>query len=595
MNSRGARPVAEPAFFGSPDAPLFGWLHRAAAPDVGVALLVCNPFGFEEVCAHRSLRQLAQAVADSGIPVLRFDYAGSGNSAGEAQDEDLIARWQDSVHAAIDALKLATGAAHVCLLGVRLGALLAALAAVQREDVAGLIALAPVSRGRAYLRELKLLGRADQADPNAGGASGALESAGFTLPGATCKVLSALDLRDLARAPASRVLIVERDDLADGGDWSAALQRLGAAVEVQCWPGYAAMVDDPQRARTPLRIVQGVVDTLRHWDCSEPRAPAVRADAWRLPALQAPSGSEHALHINVGGSDLFALVHRPRAPGPGPAVLMLNSGSVHAIGPNRLWVHLARLWAAAGVCVMRLDIAGIGDSAPRAGASDNVVYSPHAMADVSAALTWLREHEGATSIHVMGLCSGAYHAFKAATGGLPVASALMINPLTYFWKPGTPLSDIKEYEVLELSDRYRSKLLTLEPWQRLWRRELHLSLIAGVAARRLQRSIAQAARGVARSLRMPLERDLVAELRRAARAPVRMHFVFASNASGYTLLAQQSGRELQRLQARGAASIDFVSDADHTFTQARARDALVRLIDPLMRGDWEAAAAARQA
>lgn len=583
-------PGAEALYFGPAEARLFGWLHRpAASADVGLALVICNPFGFEEVCAHRALRDLAQAAAEAGVPTLRFDYAGCGNSDGDDAQANMLERWLASVHCAVDAVKHASGARQVCLFGVRLGALLATLAASSREDVRGLVAVAPVLRGRLHLRELTVLARTGIAAPQATG-DGRLESAGFVLSAATCGALSAVDLRTLLRPPAPRVLVVERDDLPDAVNWAPVLERLGAEVISARWPGYAAMVDDPQRAVTPQRIVVGVVDTLAAWQAGMPHTPAAAA-AWGTTALQpspaaaeGPASTEAPVHIDVGGSSLFAVLHRPveaagAASGPRPAVLMLNSGSVHSIGPNRLWVRLARRWAGQGLLVMRLDIAGIGDSAARSGAPDNVVYSPHAMADVAAALDHLRTREGAGPCHVMGLCSGAYHAFKAATTGLPVASALMINPLTYFWEQGTRLTDIKDYEVIELADKYRTKLFTRQPWQRLLRGDLHLSLIATVAWRRLAHVAHLGARELARWLRLPLKDDLARELRSAVRAHVGLRFVFASNAPGHTLLQQQSGRALARLIARGGVAIEFVADADHTFTQADARERLVRVLD----------------
>jgi len=47
-----------------------------------------------------------------------------------------------------------TGAQRVCLIGVRLGALLAGLVASRRK-VDALIAVAPVTSGRRYIRELR--------------------------------------------------------------------------------------------------------------------------------------------------------------------------------------------------------------------------------------------------------------------------------------------------------------------------------------------------------------------------------------------------------------------------------------------------------
>src|ERR1700755_3241688 len=68
-------PVLIPASGGS----LNGWLHTPVEAG-DVALLICNPFGYEALCAHRALRVLAERAALAGAHVLRFDYRGTGDS-----------------------------------------------------------------------------------------------------------------------------------------------------------------------------------------------------------------------------------------------------------------------------------------------------------------------------------------------------------------------------------------------------------------------------------------------------------------------------------------------------------------------------------
>ncbi len=587
--------AAAPFYFGPEGAELFGWMHDASGSSrQGLGVLICNPFGFEEVCSHRSLKHFAESFSSAGFACLRYDHAGCGDSQGDEFDVDTSVRWLRSVHEAIDALKSAGGVSQVIVLGVRLGATLAALACAERSDVAGLIAIAPVVRGRGYVRELTMLGQTGASPMPSGG--DALESAGFLLTRETAEFVSRLDLRTLDKPPAPRVLIVERDDLQLESEWEPALEALGVDVRVENWPGYALMMEDAQRAVIPAQIEMGVVTCSQQWAMqlgvlpvlpippghTVSRSRVAVSDVTVVPVLEMP------VTIPTGsGTKLFGIVARPESDelagsmGQRTTVLMLNSGAIHHIGPNRLWVRLARRWAARGLTVLRLDIAGIGDSPARPGAPDNVVYSPHALQDVAAALAYLRGPGGAGECHLVGLCSGAYHSLKAAVAGQDVASSLMINPLTYFWHEGAKLSDLKDYQLLELTSKFRGKFFTREPWLKLLRGQLDTGLVAEVASRRLWGMIAPHLAEVARLLHIPLRYNLASELEAAVERGIRLRFVFAARAPGIALLWKQSGRALQRLLDRQLASIDFVPDADHTFTRLEARERLVALLDRL--------------
>jgi alpha-beta hydrolase superfamily lysophospholipase len=592
-------PLPQPFYFGPDGKRLFGWLHEPAAQRrQGLGLLICNPFGFEEICAHRSLRRFAEAASAAGFPCLRFDLAGCGDSQGDELDADTPARWLHSVHTAIDTLKRAGGVSQVLVLGVRLGATLAALAAVERDDVAGLVAIAPVVGGRGYLRELKMLGQAGL--PPSGAPSDALEAAGFLLTPETAAFMSQIDLRTEARRPAPRVLIVERDDVAGSSGWAPALHKLGAEVRVERWAGYASLMADPQRTVVPELMVSSVVACMTEWSAqlalapaaTESPGPSVLRSHVPVPGGASVAVLERSVRIDTGtASALFGILVAPEGPSqagerrPRPAVLMLNSGAIHHIGPNRLWVRLARQWAARGLTVLRLDIAGIGDSLARPGAEENVVYSPHAMEDVAAALAYLRAQPGVGECHLLGLCSGAYHALKAAVAGQVVASSVMINPLTYFWKEGMTLADVKDYELSALTSKFRGKLFTREPWLKLVRGELDVRLVAEVLGRRLWGVLAPPLMDAARALKIPLHHNLALELESVAAQGTRLRFVFAAQAPGFALLRKQSGRAMERLLERQLASIDFVPDADHTFTRREARERLVAVLDRLLLPD----------
>src|SRR5687768_16729988 len=110
-----------PFYFGSSQRPLYGVYHpskgRTARP-VGVVL--CYPLGQEYMRAHRAFRQLATLLTKNGFPVLRFDYAGTGDSAGDGSAGS-VATWVEDIGAAIDELKDTAGVSRVSLVGLRAG------------------------------------------------------------------------------------------------------------------------------------------------------------------------------------------------------------------------------------------------------------------------------------------------------------------------------------------------------------------------------------------------------------------------------------------------------------------------------------------
>jgi uncharacterized protein len=140
--------------FGPAARGLLGTLHspQRLRPR-SAAVLLCNPFGEEASRAHRIYRVLATQLERSGYSVLRFDYRGTGDSMGAAEDAT-VAGWLADVELAADELR-AGGAKKLVAVGLRLGATLAALATSRGNlRLRHLVMWDPVVDGAAYLREL---------------------------------------------------------------------------------------------------------------------------------------------------------------------------------------------------------------------------------------------------------------------------------------------------------------------------------------------------------------------------------------------------------------------------------------------------------
>lgn len=143
-----ARAEAETPFFFGPESALFGLFHASGKP-ARKAVLLCPPLGQDQIRCHRLYRQLAQALAAAGVAVLRFDYYGTGDSAGDSVEMDWQRCLADTAVAANE-LRARAGADRVFAFGARLGGSIA-LASATQARFAGVVAWDPVLDGSAYV------------------------------------------------------------------------------------------------------------------------------------------------------------------------------------------------------------------------------------------------------------------------------------------------------------------------------------------------------------------------------------------------------------------------------------------------------------
>jgi alpha/beta superfamily hydrolase len=205
----------KPFYFGDSARPLFGVYHAASTPGRRPGVVICPPFGQESLRAHRSLRELAGRLADAGMPALRFDYHGSGDSAGEPE-EARLAEWVADAAAAVEELRETTGERRVALVGLRLGAAVAALAAGGLGEVAALVLWEPATDGSSHLAELRAAHTAWLHDHAPGASLVPDEVLGFTLSAPFATELNELRLERLARVPARRVLLAASGEVGRG-------------------------------------------------------------------------------------------------------------------------------------------------------------------------------------------------------------------------------------------------------------------------------------------------------------------------------------------------------------------------------------------
>ncbi len=263
----GAEPECVPLFFGTPGGALFGCHHRPPMhPGRRTGIVICGPVGQESIRAHRALKQLAGQLVRAGFHCLRFDWYGTGDAAGGDSDGRLE-RWREDAVSAMDVLRARSGVASVALVGLRLGASLAAQAAVDGGGVDGLVLWDPVVDGAVYLDDLAARHRARMRSfpvpvkaPPAG--EPVAEVLGFGLPAALRSDLAALDLLALPVPPGPRVFVVDTGVPTDLGRLRGHLTELGSRVDVVSIDTPSIWIEDINKVLVPHAVLKAITAWL---------------------------------------------------------------------------------------------------------------------------------------------------------------------------------------------------------------------------------------------------------------------------------------------------------------------------------------------
>lgn len=113
---------------------------------------------------------------------------------------------------------------------------------------------------------------------------------------------------------------------------------------------------------------------------------------------------------------------------PPPAILLLNAGFQHHVGPHSLHVHLARKLAGLGFLAVRLDFSGLGDSPAR---TDNALPQESHLTEAREVMDDLAARFGCTVFASLGLCSGARESLRLALVDTRLRGALLLNPVDH--------------------------------------------------------------------------------------------------------------------------------------------------------------------
>lgn len=262
------------------------------------------------------------------------------------------------------------------------------------------------------------------------------------------------------------------------------------------------------------------------------------------------------VHTFGSHGGLVGIVTEPdgddRRPGA-PAVVFSNVGLNHRVGPNRLYVDLARGLAASGFLSLRFDLSGFGDSEPRRSTGADL---ERATLDTREAMDFL-EKKGIKRFVLLGFCSGVDSAHAVALEDPRVVGAIFIDGYAYhnlgFW--------LRYYTIRNL-----------QPAR--WRRYIRQRLVR-VLGDRGRRETGDILEVYLREY--PTRQRFASDLASLIDRSVKMLFV-------YTVVADNHYNYRNQFHAtfgyRGQIDVEYYSHADHVFSTENHR---ARLLSRLLR------------
>lgn len=212
------------SLFGNPRDPLYGFYYPPTGTRQRVeGVLLCPSGPYEALRQHWALRRIGEMLANAGYPVLRFDYHGTGDSAGEPSEVS-VTRWAEDVRVASEELADLSGCTRTSAICYRFGAACALKSELHFDQ---LVLWDPVVSGASYEAELRKGQQrywASNHHPDGVGAPGRHELLGYAYPPAVAASINAFELRSCT-PNANRVRLVVNEHTDD---------RVAQQVEAWC-------------------------------------------------------------------------------------------------------------------------------------------------------------------------------------------------------------------------------------------------------------------------------------------------------------------------------------------------------------------------
>jgi alpha/beta superfamily hydrolase len=241
------------------------------------------------------------------------------------------------------------------------------------------------------------------------------------------------------------------------------------------------------------------------------------------------------------------------------AIILLNSGLVHRVGPNRIYVRIARELASMGFIALRFDFSGIGDSKAR---YDTIPFEKSSLIETQEAMTYLQKAKAVDDFILVGNCSGAVASFNTAIIDQRVKGIILINPSgrLYYSNHITPFIRLRALARHYFRIFFRSSFKS-KNWLKTISGEGDYSRLKNVAKDLTFSNIIG-------NNRYQSKKDsiFVSELQTLIKRGIQLLIIHCEGDLGLDFLNMVNNGDMHDLKSSGALRINIIKGSNHTFT-----------------------------
>jgi hypothetical protein len=246
-----------------------------------------------------------------------------------------------------------------------------------------------------------------------------------------------------------------------------------------------------------------------------------------------------------------------------PAIIMLNVGLIHRVGPHRFHVDLARLLAEKNSISLRFDLSGIGDSIFD---FENSEIKKYAISDTEMAMNYITSITNIKTFILIGICSGADNIHAITKINKRVIGCVFLDAYGYPTKLFNLHKHIAKYIY------YLAAMSSMDKWISLFKKKINKPIYSNNNSSAAKIAILHSQRN------WPDQKEAETDIINFLERGIKLLYIYSGGVPFYYNYKNQFYDMFPSIGKKRKILVKYFSKADHTFTSISQRKLMMKSI-----------------